>query len=111
MLGSPILCLKGMRLMMFQLSSFYCRWVLRRFCKGTLQGFFCVLQGFLKGVIFLQGFLKGSLKRSFVFRGFRALGLRAWDYGLAGFRGLRVLLSHFAAWRGLGLGFGIKSVI
>ena len=24
-LGSPILCLKGMRLMMFQLSGFYCK--------------------------------------------------------------------------------------
>ena len=26
MLGFPILYFKGMRLMMFQLSSFYCRW-------------------------------------------------------------------------------------
>ena len=29
MLGSPILCLKGMGILMFQLSGFYCIWLLR----------------------------------------------------------------------------------
>ena len=28
MLGFPLLYFKGMRLMMFQLSSFYCKWLL-----------------------------------------------------------------------------------
>ena len=34
MLGSPILYLKGMRIMMFQLSGFYCRAVFRDMCSG-----------------------------------------------------------------------------
>ena len=33
-LGFPLLYLKGMRIMMFQLSGFYCRWV----CNGWGSG-------------------------------------------------------------------------
>ena len=56
MLGSPILHLKGMRLMMFQLSSFYC--IRDRFC-GFL---YCLYQGSVTDRRALRGFHEGAVR-------------------------------------------------
>ena len=63
MLGSLILCLKGMRIMMFQLSGYYCRvsGVKGFSCTGALEfrSTMGALRGSFKG--FLKG-LKGSMR-------------------------------------------------
>ena len=54
MLGSPILYLKGMRLMMFQLSSFYCNvsemQQLSRFAASAKSALLCLAIGGVKTI-------------------------------------------------------------
>ena len=47
MLGFPLLYFKGMRLMMFQLSSFYCTGFCAGFGKGSMRVVGCVGFGVL----------------------------------------------------------------
>ena len=57
MLGSLILYLKGMRIMMFQLSGFYCKGIYKETFTGIYTGSF---KGIYKGAF--TGIYKGSFE-------------------------------------------------